>query len=108
MDTLSQLIFYFGGLYIASSLVCCASRGRTKNVHEKIAPGALLVPLGIIIGRYMWEWFAPFLAIIITLAASFILCTLFRYYIEVPLIKLCFRKKPRHKKDNADINNSQK
>ena len=103
MDTLSQLIFYFGGLYIASCLVCCVSRGRTKSVHEKIAPGALLVPLCIIIGRYMWEWVAPFLAIIISIAASFVICTLFRYYIEVPLIKLCFRKKPGHKNSESNI-----
>lgn len=107
MDTLSQLIFYFGGLYIASSLVCCVSRGRTKNIHEKIAPGALLVSLCITIGSYLWEWLGPFLAIIIAIAASFIICTLFRYYIEVPLIKLCFRKKPRHTKNNSEINNSQ-
>ncbi len=96
MDTLSQLLLYFGGLYIASSLVCCASRGRTKHVHEKLAPGALIVALCVIIGRYLWEWCAPLLAIIITLVASFILCTLFRYYIEVPLLKQCFHKKGRH------------
>ena len=96
MDTLSQLVCYFGGLYLVSCLVCCASRGRTRHVHEKIAPGALMATLSLLIGRYMWEWLAPILVIVIAIVASFVVCTLFRYYIEVPLIKKCIRKKGSH------------
>lgn len=106
MDTPSQLLFYFGGLYLASCLVCCVSKGRTKNVHEKIAPGALLVTLGIFIGRYLWEWLAPLWASILAVIASFILCTLFRYYIEVPLIRRCFRKKAQQPQRKLDGHNS--